>query len=76
MESLILATLSDPELAPHIDRSRISILGWSSGGNLAREFRFYPLVKYTQRLTFNSDGHPAPCNPSHRDLGRGSVPTH
>lgn len=31
----MLASLTDPELAPHIDRSRISILGWSSGGNLA-----------------------------------------
>lgn len=35
VESLLLAALSDPELAPHIDRNRVSLLGWSSGGNLA-----------------------------------------
>lgn len=37
VEALMLASLTDHELAPHIDRSQISVLGWSSGGNLARE---------------------------------------
>lgn len=37
VEALMLAALADPELAPHIDRSRVSVLGWSSGGNLACE---------------------------------------
>lgn len=38
VEALMLAALADPELAPHIDRSRVSVLGWSSGGNLARTY--------------------------------------
>lgn len=37
VEALLLAALSDPELAPYVDRTRVSVLGWSAGGNLACE---------------------------------------
>lgn len=33
----MLAVLSDSEIAPHIDRSKIAVGGWDAGGNLARE---------------------------------------
>ncbi|CAN8102783.1 unnamed protein product [Discula destructiva] len=45
VEALILATLTDTELAPHIDRSRISVLGWSSGGNLALAVSQLPAIR-------------------------------
>ncbi|KAH8721641.1 Alpha/Beta hydrolase protein [Ilyonectria robusta] len=35
LEALCLAVLDDPALSLHIDVSRIALLGWSAGGNLA-----------------------------------------
>lgn len=75
----MLASLTDPELAPHIDRTRISILGWSSGGNLACKKTLLFLVNHSSILTnpFNSCSvcQPAARYPPSRHLGRGSLPT-
>lgn len=45
IEALIAAVLQDPELTPHMDRSKVGITGFSAGGNLALTASLSPAVR-------------------------------
>lgn len=45
VEAMIAAALDDPELAPHMDKDKIGLMGFSAGGNLAAAASLSPSIR-------------------------------
>lgn len=69
VEALLLAALADPELAPYVDRARVSVLGWSAGANLALTVTQLPAVR---RIVSSVVAYYPPCDftVSHHEKSR------
>jgi acetyl esterase/lipase len=45
LEAIITAVLADKQLGLHIDVSKVAVLGWSAGGNLALGISQFPAIR-------------------------------
>lgn len=45
LESLIHVVLDDPTITPHVDKSDITLLGWSAGGNFSLVLSAQPSIR-------------------------------